>query len=72
MLLQTLPDQYTKIGQIKTRFWASGDTGPPVILVHGIGGSVEAWRLNIGALAEHYRVYLSTISWEPKTSIGLA
>jgi 4,5:9,10-diseco-3-hydroxy-5,9,17-trioxoandrosta-1(10),2-diene-4-oate hydrolase len=28
-----------------------------VILVHGIGGSVEAWRLNIGALAEHYRVY---------------
>jgi len=26
-------------------------------LIHGIGGSVENWLLNINALAEHHRVY---------------
>ncbi len=57
MLIQTLPDQYIKVGQINTRFWVVGDAEPIVVLIHGIGGSVEAWRLNIEALAEHYRVY---------------
>jgi pimeloyl-ACP methyl ester carboxylesterase len=57
MLLDTLEDQFTKIGSINTRFWALGDAGPSVILIHGIGGSVEGWRFNIEALAEHHRVY---------------
>ncbi len=57
MLLKTLEDQFIKIGSINTRFWMAGDTGPPVLLIHGIGGSVEEWRFNIEALAEHHRVY---------------
>jgi 4,5:9,10-diseco-3-hydroxy-5,9,17-trioxoandrosta-1(10),2-diene-4-oate hydrolase len=28
-----------------------------VLLIHGIGGSVEEWRLNIETLAERHRVY---------------
>ena len=31
-------------------------SGPTVILLHGLGGSSQAWQLNIGALAQHYHV----------------
>jgi pimeloyl-ACP methyl ester carboxylesterase len=49
--------QYTKVGQINTRFWALGDEGSTVLLIHGIGGSLEDWMLNSDALSEHHRVY---------------
>ena len=31
-------------------------TGPTVILLHGLGGSTQAWQFNIGPLAEKYHV----------------
>lgn len=31
-------------------------SGPTVILLHGLGGSSQAWQLNIGALAQQYHV----------------
>ena len=57
MATQTPQDQYIKVGKINTRFWALGDQGTTVVLVHGIGASVEDWIFNINALAEHHRVY---------------
>lgn len=57
MSIQIPPDQYVKVGQINTRFWALGDEGTAVILLHGLGGSVENWVLNVSALAQHHRVY---------------
>jgi pimeloyl-ACP methyl ester carboxylesterase len=57
MPMQLPADQYVKVGSINTRFWASGDQGPPVILVHGLGGSVENWVYNIEPLAQRHRVY---------------
>ena len=57
MSIQTPQDQYIKVGQINTRFWALGDEGTAVILIHGHGGSVENWKLNINALAQNHRVY---------------
>jgi pimeloyl-ACP methyl ester carboxylesterase len=54
---QTPQDQFIKVGQINTRFWALGEEGTTVVLVHGIGASVEDWVFNIHALAEHHRVY---------------
>ena len=51
------PDQYTQIGQINTRFWAAGDGGKTLVLIHGLGGYVEDWMHNIHALAEQHRVY---------------
>ena len=50
-------DQYIKIGNINTRFWAAGDAGAPLILVHGLGGSIENWVKNIEPLAQRHRVY---------------
>jgi len=41
MATQTPQDQYIKVGKINTRFWALGDQGTTVVLVHGIGASVE-------------------------------
>jgi pimeloyl-ACP methyl ester carboxylesterase len=54
---RTPQDQYVKVGQINTRFWAVGDGGTTVILIHGLGGSVEDWALNVNALAGQHRVY---------------
>jgi pimeloyl-ACP methyl ester carboxylesterase len=50
-------DQYVKVGDINTRFWQAGDTGSTVVLVHGLGGSIENWEHNIDALAHRHRVY---------------
>jgi pimeloyl-ACP methyl ester carboxylesterase len=55
--VQAPQDQYLKIGNINTRFWAAGDKGPPVILIHGLGGSVENWVNNMEPLALRHRVY---------------
>ena len=31
--------------------------GPPLLLIHGLSGSVDWWRHNVPALAEHFSVY---------------
>ena len=36
--------------------YVEAGTGPTVILLHGLGGSAQAWGLNIGPLAEKYHV----------------
>jgi pimeloyl-ACP methyl ester carboxylesterase len=55
--IQIPQDQYVRVGDINTRFWKSGDEGTAVILIHGLGGSVENWVLNVEALAQNHCVY---------------
>ena len=50
-------DRYIKIGEINTRYWTAGDTGPNVVLIHGVGRFLEEWLPSFDALAAHYRVY---------------
>jgi 4,5:9,10-diseco-3-hydroxy-5,9,17-trioxoandrosta-1(10),2-diene-4-oate hydrolase len=57
MPTQTSEVQYSKIGQVNTRFWKLGKEGSTVLLIHGIGGSLEDWILNADALAKNHRVY---------------
>jgi 4,5:9,10-diseco-3-hydroxy-5,9,17-trioxoandrosta-1(10),2-diene-4-oate hydrolase len=45
------------VGTVRTRYWTLGDEGPPLVLIHGIGASVESWAETIHALAETHRVY---------------
>ncbi|MDS3862428.1 alpha/beta fold hydrolase [Thermosynechococcaceae cyanobacterium BACA0444] len=52
-----LQDRYVKIGSIKTRYWCAGDSGSPIVLLHGAGSSIEAWSRNIHALAQSHQVY---------------
>jgi pimeloyl-ACP methyl ester carboxylesterase len=50
-------EQYVKVGNINTHFRIEGEKGPAVILVHGLGGSVENWDANMTALGRKHRVY---------------
>ena len=50
-------DRYIKVGNINTRYWTSGEQGTPVVLIHGLGGSIENWVKNIDVLGQSHRVY---------------
>jgi pimeloyl-ACP methyl ester carboxylesterase len=51
-------DRYIKVGDLSTRYWSLGDKGTAVVLIHGLGGSVDLWMHNIQPLASQHRVYL--------------
>ena len=51
-------DRYIKVGNLNTRYWALGDKGTPVILIHGLGASADIWMYNVEALARQHRVYV--------------
>ena len=38
--------------------YVEAGSGPNVILLHGLGGSTQAWQFNIGPLAEKFHVYV--------------
>jgi pimeloyl-ACP methyl ester carboxylesterase len=57
MKMPVIEDKYIKIGDINTRFWSAGETGTPVVFVHGLGGSIENWVYNIEPLAARHRVF---------------
>lgn len=52
-----MENRYVKVGDVDIRYWTMG-SGPPVILIHGIGASVEYWQYNIRPLSQHYRIYI--------------
>lgn len=49
-------DLYCSVDGINTRYWVYGD-GPPVLLIHGLGASVEFWERNIATLGRRLRTY---------------
>ncbi len=49
-------DQYRHISGIYARYWTTGE-GDPVVLVHGLGGSIDHWRYTIEPLAAYFQVY---------------
>jgi 2-hydroxy-6-oxonona-2,4-dienedioate hydrolase len=49
---------YVNAGGIRTRCLSAGDpNAPPLVLLHGSGGHLEAYQRNIAAHAKHFRVY---------------
>jgi len=51
-------DRYVDVNGLRTRYWASGDRGSPLVLVHGLAGSADVWMYNIQPLADQHRVYV--------------
>lgn len=49
-------DRFVEVGSHKIRYVSDG-SGPAVILVHSLGGSLEWWDLTLPALARHFSVY---------------
>lgn len=50
-------DQFVQVNGIRTRYCSVGDTGSPLLLVHGAGASLDYWYRNIDVLAKEHRVY---------------
>ena len=55
-MLNNLNAKYVDVGGFNLRYVVKG-TGPPVLLIHGLGGFLETWAYNIGALSRHFTVY---------------
>lgn len=60
--IKAIAGNETKSGQIaevhKNRIsYIHAGSGPPLILIHGLGGSTIVWQRNIEFLAQHYSVY---------------
>ena len=49
-------DRYTDIEGLRLRYWLEGDAGPNLVLIHGIGGSVDVWRKQFERLPLTHRV----------------
>jgi pimeloyl-ACP methyl ester carboxylesterase len=72
---QVLKDRYIKVGNHRTRYWALGDKGTTVILIHGLCVSADIWMHNIEALAKEHRVFVPDLvgfgrSDEPESSFS--
>ena len=50
-------DRYLEIDSVRTRYWSGGSSGPPVVLLHGIGAFSETWLMNFDALSRVHRVF---------------
>ncbi|MDH4146284.1 MAG: alpha/beta fold hydrolase [Acidimicrobiia bacterium] len=60
---QLLGSEVRYVGtRFRTRALLAGD-GEPLLLLHGQGGSLENFRHNIAAFAEHYRVVAVDFLW---------
>ena len=49
-------DTFISVNGADIRYRVAG-FGPPLLLVHGLGGSLENWAANIGPLSAYHRVY---------------
>ncbi len=64
---QFVHDRYADIGGIRTRFRAAGSSGPALVLIHGLGATLESWMHNIEPLGRCYRVLAPDLVWFGKT-----
>jgi pimeloyl-ACP methyl ester carboxylesterase len=55
--MQAPQDRYIRVGQINARYWAEGDHGSTVLLLHGVGAFIERWLPSFATLATQHRVY---------------
>lgn len=45
--------QYSKVANVNVRYFITESKGDPVLLIHGLGGSIESWQNNIEAISSH-------------------
>jgi 2-hydroxy-6-oxonona-2,4-dienedioate hydrolase len=50
-------EQSTEVGGMPTRYLTAGTTGPPLLLLHGVGDNAFDWRWVMPALASTHLVY---------------
>ena len=55
-----MEEKSVQVGPVKTSCWFGGQDShrPPLFLIHGLGGFIEVWKANIGALSLHRRLVI--------------
>ena len=66
--LLDLEDQFAEVNSVHTRYRHAGDSGPGVVLVHGLGGYVECWTPLFDALSVNHRVFAMDLVGFGKTA----
>ena len=61
-------EQYINVNEWHTRYVRAGEHGPAIILLHGLGASLESWYFNVDALGEHFRVFAPDIVYFGKSA----
>jgi 4,5:9,10-diseco-3-hydroxy-5,9,17-trioxoandrosta-1(10),2-diene-4-oate hydrolase len=54
---QNPEDLFIDVEGINTRYWEIGADAPPIVFVHGLGGFIENWELNIPAFSKYHHVF---------------
>lgn len=55
-------DRFLRVGDQLVHVEQAGESGEPILLIHGFGGSAYSWRKVIPALAEDHRVFAVDLS----------
>lgn len=50
-------EHYIDVNGWRTRYAHAGEHGPAIILLHGLGASLESWYFNVDALGQEFRVF---------------
>ncbi len=48
--------RFTTIGTLLIRYFDNNQRGSPILLIHGLGGSLESWTNNIESFSTRHRV----------------
>lgn len=51
------PEEFVRVGGIRTHVARRGEAGRPIVLIHGFGANTYTWRLNLDGLGERFRVF---------------
>lgn len=63
-----MKEHYVEVNGWRTRYVCAGDKGPAIILLHGLGASLESWHSNIDALGKEARVFAPDIVYFGKSA----
>lgn len=66
--MRGMDQAYLDVSGWRTRYARSGDRGPALVLLHGLGASLETWSLNIEPLGETFRVFAPDVLYFGKSA----
>lgn len=63
-----IEDRFITSGGIRTRYWSVGEGGIPLVLLHGLSGTIEDWSETLPALSDSRRVIAIDLLGSGQTS----
>jgi 4,5:9,10-diseco-3-hydroxy-5,9,17-trioxoandrosta-1(10),2-diene-4-oate hydrolase len=62
-----MKEEYVQVNGWRTRYVRAGESGPAIILLHGLGASLESWFFTVDALGARARVFAPDIVYFGKS-----